>query len=133
MLGFLSNPLIAAICGVSFVAGLTAMFLVWAITAPFHDAAVRREAQKAYVAISVLEAEKARADTARKLLEAERKRAADLAADRERIAAALQAAISEIDAATAANEGLQDEIDKLAAARPAGVPTVRDLGVRLRN
>lgn len=133
MLSIFSNPFVAIGAAISAAVGAFAMFLVASLWLPFHDAAVTREARKAYVAISVLEGERARAATAEAILSAERKRAAEIEADTARFADALAKANQEMDAASAANESLQNEIEQLQAARPDGVPTVRDLGVKLRN
>lgn len=115
------------------VAGAAAMFLVWTVYQPFHDASVAREARKAYVAISDIEAARAKARVTEQLLAAQKARADELERVRVAYAGALSNAQSLLDAAAAANEGLQNEIDELEAARPTGVPRVRDLGVKLRN
>lgn len=115
------------------VAGAAAMYLVWTLYQPFHDARVAAEARKAYVAISELEAAQAKARATEQLLAAQKARADELDRIRATYAGALSNAQSLLDAAAQANEGLQDEIDQLQKARPTGVPTVRDLGVKLRN
>lgn len=125
-------------------ANIRAIFLVasgavsvWALLAVYDslidDPRVAGAARKEYVAISELEAEKAKLRIAETLLAAERKRAAEIEADKAAFAEALSAANAQIAIAHQDREGLQNEIDELIAITPDGVPLVRDLGVKLRN
>jgi len=115
------------------VAGAALMFVVWTIYQPFHDAGVTREARREYVAISELEAQRAKANTTAQLLEAEQKKTAQIQAVLDATAKAVEVTITEIrEANEAAQEEMQNEIDDLISARP-DVPSVRDLGVKLRN
>lgn len=114
-------------------AALMWLFTFWLWLPLVHDPAVAREARRHYVAIAEMERAVAAAETAQRLLEASRKKAEELEAEKASYAAALAAAMEQIEAADDANATLQEEIDALQAKRPSGVPTVGDLGVRLRN
>jgi hypothetical protein len=113
--------------------GWLSMYGVWYVVDIFDDRAVARAARADYVRISELEAERARAHTMEQLLAAERLKTAENEA---LLAAYAQAVETTLDAVRKANaeqiEGMQDEIDDLINARP-DVPSVRDLGVKLRN
>lgn len=97
------------------------------------DPAVAAAARKDYVAVSELEAAKADAELLRKLTEQRARQMAKLQAERQADADALARFEAELLTAQSTRETMQDEIDRLLAARPDGVPSVHDLGVRLRN
>lgn len=124
------RDILAAIAGGAIVVLATMIYL------PFRDASVASEARREYVAISELEAARARVETAEALRRAAEQRAIELEQARAAYAAALDQARQELQIANLTQQDLEDALEEIRRARPAdrSVPTVRDLvGDRLHH